>query len=143
MIQQMRRQYHTQEVISSDNITVQYRQDAGVRTRASYPPLDADGRTEALHFCAWLWEIYTLDGQRVCAAHRMTTMSRLSCRVLVLGMEKPCTRFTCRSSCFRICTLSDCVLVFSLLSGVNSVPCSAQQIRSSQYHLDQAHYDAV
>ncbi len=52
----------------------------------------------------------------------MTTMSRLSWRVLVLGMEKPCTRFTCRSSCFRSCTFSDCVLVLSLFSGVNSVP---------------------
>ena len=56
------------------------------------------------------------------SAHRMTTMSRLSWRVLVLGMEKPCTRFTCRSSCFRSCTFSDCVLVLSLFSGVNRVP---------------------
>ena len=49
-------------------------------------------------------------------------MSRLSWRVFVLGIENPCTRFTWRSSCFRSCTFSDCVLVLSLFSGVNRVP---------------------
>mmetsp|Transcript_19096 Transcript_19096/g.57673 ORF Transcript_19096/g.57673 Transcript_19096/m.57673 type:complete len:228 (+) Transcript_19096:1115-1798(+) len=52
---------------------------------------------------------------------RMTTMSMFSCRVLRPGMEKPCTRLTCRSSFLRSCTFRLCVLVV-LSSAVKSVP---------------------
>mmetsp|Transcript_9969 Transcript_9969/g.24915 ORF Transcript_9969/g.24915 Transcript_9969/m.24915 type:complete len:350 (+) Transcript_9969:543-1592(+) len=56
---------------------------------------------------------------------RITTMSRLSWRVLRPGMDTPCTRLTYRSRSLRSCTLSDCVSVLRRSSGVNSVPLSA------------------